>query len=630
MRASVEESRSPRLGPRLWRGLGALVFVGTVVAWVVHLVRAAHPASGVVVPFHSDNAIPVLMANDPRWTPFSLYFYGMDRFGAWPFLLARLVRAGFGVDWSPPSLATCAALFVCAGAVPLSRLLRGHPRFAAVGLFAWLAVSPNLRRHLFELAQVYPWQLPMLLWAWWALRRLAAPGRGRVGTFAFALLPAALAVWSSPLSGPLLAGIAVGESTLRPSGERESPRARGTVALRCVGVAALAMAFERLLRAWFHRYAAGEFGVPYATNLSLSPRLLPGAVQAYGSYLWREEPFILLGLGAAVVGLMGARLRAKAPGGRSLHSSERVAVISLGLAGLASVAAGASAHVRDNLHDPRYLTPSCFFVAVAVLAVAELWAERWRLPASGGGAVGAAALAAGTAVLLFALPGRPRDPGYGKLVEAARAMEGQGGPIHLLGGYLGTYVFASLASPGALLPVPVHGQYVRTPWMLGPGRPGESVLVTDYRYDGGFGAPDHPPDAWLYDRERVYLQAPGSRWSNGTVSFWRYRLGATVPVTPSEPIDGWQPGGVEPLLLPVTPGTGSSLLLFLEARGGGAPRVEVRSEEGLSVPLAVEEQGARFVRYRLPPGDAPVWLEVRSPTRLLGAVVVRPRDAGPG
>jgi hypothetical protein len=623
MLASVEESRSPRLGPRLSRGLGALVFAGTVVAWVVHLVRTAHPASGVVVPFHSDNAIPVLMANDARWTPFSLYFYGMDRFGAWPFLVARLVRAGFGVDWSPPSLATCAALFVCAGAVPLSRLLRGHPRFAGVGLFAWLAVSPNLRRHLFELAQVYPWQLPTLLWAWWALRRLAAPGRGRVGTFAFALLPAALAVWSSPLSGPLLAGIAVGESTLRPLGEGESPWARGKAALRCVGVAALAMAFERLLRAWFHRYAAGEYGVPYATNLALSARLLPGAVQAYASYLWREEPFILLGLGAAVLGLVGARLRAKGAGARALQPSERVAVISLGLAGLAFVAAGASAHVRDNLHDPRYLTPGCFFVAVAVLAVADLWAERWRLPAPGGGVVGAVALAAGTAVLLLALPGRPRDPGYEKMVEAARAMEGQCGPIHLLGGYLGTYVFASLAAPGALLPVPVHGQYVRTPWLLGPETPGEPVLVTDYRYDDGFGPPDQP-DAWLHDRERVYLQEPGSRWSNGTVSFWRYRFRATVPVTPSEPLDGWQPGGEGPLLLSVTPGTGGSLLLFLEAReGGGAPRVEVRSGEGLSVPLTVEARGARFVRYRLPPGDAPVRLEIRSPTRLRGAVTVR-------
>src|SRR3981081_2993202 len=44
-----------------------------------------------VAGFGSDSAIPVLMANDRHWDLFQCFFYGQDRFGAWPFLLIRIV-----------------------------------------------------------------------------------------------------------------------------------------------------------------------------------------------------------------------------------------------------------------------------------------------------------------------------------------------------------------------------------------------------------------------------------------------------------------------------------------------------------------------------------------------------------
>src|ERR1700738_1333783 len=58
--------------------------------WVVTLLfalRSFTPDRDLIGPFNSDDAISVIMANDTSFTPFHLFFFGQDRFGAWPHLL---------------------------------------------------------------------------------------------------------------------------------------------------------------------------------------------------------------------------------------------------------------------------------------------------------------------------------------------------------------------------------------------------------------------------------------------------------------------------------------------------------------------------------------------------------------
>jgi hypothetical protein len=62
------------------------------------------------------------MANDRHWDVFQCFYWGQDRFGAWPFLLARLVSFGLrgAVRWEHLQFALVAWFLL--GAVALARL----------------------------------------------------------------------------------------------------------------------------------------------------------------------------------------------------------------------------------------------------------------------------------------------------------------------------------------------------------------------------------------------------------------------------------------------------------------------------------------------------------------------------
>src|SRR5215211_300598 len=72
------------------------------------------PGTAPVTAWNSDAAIPVLQANDPVFDVFRLYYYGQDRIGAWPWLLAQGLRALTGFAWTPDRMfawqAACALL----------------------------------------------------------------------------------------------------------------------------------------------------------------------------------------------------------------------------------------------------------------------------------------------------------------------------------------------------------------------------------------------------------------------------------------------------------------------------------------------------------------------------------------
>ncbi|HEY3588065.1 MAG TPA: hypothetical protein VGK85_12970, partial [Myxococcaceae bacterium] len=51
--------------------------------------------------YNSDSAVPVLMSNLATGAPVDWLFWGQDRFGSWPFLLARAAGAVTHLAWTP-------------------------------------------------------------------------------------------------------------------------------------------------------------------------------------------------------------------------------------------------------------------------------------------------------------------------------------------------------------------------------------------------------------------------------------------------------------------------------------------------------------------------------------------------
>ncbi|MDQ5847235.1 MAG: hypothetical protein M3539_18260 [Acidobacteriota bacterium] len=75
----------------------AIIFA--LIVWALFLWRAVDTfgPDGGYINVNSDSAITVLMANDERpITVFDTYYYGADRWGGWPLIIARLVNHSTG------------------------------------------------------------------------------------------------------------------------------------------------------------------------------------------------------------------------------------------------------------------------------------------------------------------------------------------------------------------------------------------------------------------------------------------------------------------------------------------------------------------------------------------------------
>src|SRR6218665_2949872 len=115
--------------------------------WLSILVRVwTHfdPASQFASSWNSDLAIPVLQSNDPVFDPFRFYYYGQDRLGAWPWLLAQGWRALTGFDWTPYRLFLWHSTWVCAACFALLRLDQRKGGWVLAATFAALMLlSPG-------------------------------------------------------------------------------------------------------------------------------------------------------------------------------------------------------------------------------------------------------------------------------------------------------------------------------------------------------------------------------------------------------------------------------------------------------------------------------------------------------
>ncbi|MHB8418878.1 MAG: hypothetical protein ACYDCL_12435 [Myxococcales bacterium] len=452
-------SLAPRALP--WAVLGAAT---AAVGWA--LIVGLVPGSAAAMPVNSDGAIAVLMANHSPWDLFHLYYYGQDRLGAWPFGLAHLTGLLFGFAWTPASLHVVATLWLLAGVVPAALLAGPLARLSGgMAYLAGIALPGIPRLHLYYVAEPYIWQLPALLWAWLLLRYWTAGRR---------LAPAAaahfLAIWSSTLSAPMLAALAPLE--LWRSGVRVRPRPLA----RALAPAAIGLGAEVALRVAYHRFAFAHFGNPCKTRLRLDwGHLTENAAQLFATLSWPDAwPYLLLAAVAAGLALRElARPATLHPEGRDL------AWLALGLVILAAVPLPVVVsvdHVRVNLYDARYLTPSfCFSRAAAfgalALAAAALPRAAWARAAG----LGLAVLA--TAGLLAVRPVPSPSPDYRRLLREAETLATLAPGSPLLNGYWRSYVYAQLLPAGRLLALPSEGDYDRTPFELPALRSAKTVIV---------------------------------------------------------------------------------------------------------------------------------------------------------
>lgn len=232
--------------------------------------------------YNSDAAIPVMMSNEERpVTVFSLYYYGADRWGGWPFLVAKLIRYLTGYRWSYESLFIVQATWVFSGALVLASLSRRDRLPVMVVYLLSLCLQQEARFMLFELSQVYAWQLTALLLSWYSLRRFFESYAGaartvaptwKIATWAFLLhWFSYLAIWSSVASIPSLIFLFCVEAWrlyLRTEDARRGQRLRRAY-LYGAALIVWASVSEFLQKSNYHRYSQKRFGNSYLTDFAL-------------------------------------------------------------------------------------------------------------------------------------------------------------------------------------------------------------------------------------------------------------------------------------------------------------------------------------------------------------------------
>ncbi len=492
-------------------------------AWLLFVafaIRHFQPDSSLLPLYNSDNAIAVLMSNEERMTPFAIFYYGQDRSGGWPFLFANLIHVVAGLIWKPSHLSALMICFCFSGAWPLFQLAGRKPSPAVLYL-AVMLLHPAIRTHLFELGQPYGWQSSAILWSWLALRRfLEKPTRFR---FAGAAAWNTLAVWSSSVSGPLLAVIGSLEWFRSRAAVPGPSRRRAYAAL---GPVLLGILAELGLRNWYHRYSRFHFGHSYATPLRFDTGHLLDNARALGQILIGNGVSWLLlpGIVACSCLLVGVAKATNLPQAGVASSKEEYAYLSVGLMAMAAAYFATDvgvSHVRANDYNERYLTlVQLFGTFGSILSIATALAFAFQRHEIAERLIAAVACGVTLFGWLF-YPSPSSRSEYRVLSGAAEWLGAQGERPVVVGSYWGTYVFASLAFPQTVIPVPAEGEYQRTPWTEKALNSARVVFLSLYQTKR-FGSPESPK-RWLRQSGTYWRRLDSPAWRQDSVVFRAYQ-----------------------------------------------------------------------------------------------------------
>jgi hypothetical protein len=493
-----------------------LVIALTLGLWLFFLCRAIDvfgPDSNDVF-FNSDGAIPVLMANDDRpITLFDAYYFGSDRWGAWPMLSARLIHQSTKYQWSAQSFHVMSAIWLFAGILVMASLTRRDYFAVTLVFLITLCLHWLVRLRLFDLGTVYSWQITALLLGWYSLRQLIGivpadlPQRSlpvkRVAWCFLTYWFSFLAIWSSFASAPFLLfllGLEVWRAHFHATGRRSGKWAVRRSAWGAIPVLA-AVLTEILMRIDYHRHALKHYGNEFKTPLAFDYGNL---TQNFHRQLANLEiaswwPLILLPVIALITlgctSIYFWRKRNKSLDRlKNLIADDTFFLIlgSLGIALINFVLIVSVSHVRANLYDNRYDTLTYLFGFISGLLTLFSIFRMIVRPARIRNYAVTGVLIAGVAVLAFEFPAKSYSPDYRIYKQTAVALVERCPRCVLIGGYWETYVFSGLQPINTMIPVPLEGEYLRTPWGRESLREAQQVIV-EYRHSK-LGNAESPPE----------------------------------------------------------------------------------------------------------------------------------------
>ena len=438
----------------------ALAAMGAVVLWRTLPFLGPVPPEGL---YNSDSAIPVLMSNLATGAPVDWLFWGQDRFGSWPFLLARAGGALAGRAWTPEAMHVLRTLWMVAALVPWVALAGRGGVVAAAGLLLLPGLNPLLGRVLVDLGTVDGWQLPTLLWAWWGLRRAALAPRP-LGWLALATSAGVLATWTSLVSAPLLLVLAV----LERGGARVGWRARGLLLLLPLVAGVLV---ESVVRTSWHVAVRARGWPDVRTPARLDTgHLVENLVQVL-AVAWRVGalPWMVAALLAGGYAAAFSRASRRAPEEWTLMGCGATSLMAL-------LVVVAVRHVRDNAYNPRYLGVG---LSLAVLGTSVLLGLLFQALETRLWPRAAPALSAltGLGVAVLVAPTARPDPRELVLRPAAAEIATRHPGVVLAASYWRTYALAGLLPPRTVIPVPREGEWNRRPDWAAALRGGGPVLV---------------------------------------------------------------------------------------------------------------------------------------------------------
>ena len=512
-----------------------------LVVWLVFLtwaLRALGP-DGVHANFTSDCAIPILMANDDRpVTVFDTYYYAADRWGSWALLVAKAVHQNTGLHWTPQRLHYVRTTWLFFGLLVLVALSpRAAPAVMVSGLIA-ICLEPAWPKLMFDLGQLYGWQLPPLFLAWFCLRRLLAhrlrsdtPTSVRAqGIFwgASFYLSAFFAIWTSVASAPLLAVLLTLEAL------RSHFLFREKITKRRIGVAVVllltATASEFLMKKNYHRHSLKHFGHDFKTPMSLDFGYFYENLFAnwHNVVQFKMFPLIVVAL-CFVVGTVGllayARIvdkglfRARVI---SFFEDETLTMI-LALTAMAAVnflLMISVNHVRLNFYSVRFHTLTYLFGTIsgmlAIYLVIRVFANRLGVTRP----VVALVLAGAFIWLAVEFPRRSLSDTYNLDRQTALALSQKAPGTVLMGGYWETYIFAALQPTNTMTPLPVEGVLNRMPWTPEILHDSKQVVI-EYRKSGVVQKDSLPPSELRQYGNLLKLQE-ARFYENGPYSFALY------------------------------------------------------------------------------------------------------------
>ena len=573
------------------RVLEWLAILCAAVAFFVYAHRNWNIASTTVLGFSADSAIPVRMLNDGTWDLYRLFFYGQDRFGAWPFFLLHGVSRALHFTWTPELAHAVLSAVLITGVFPAG-LLGGRFRLASAAGYLFGVFAPTNRTVLFELAQVYPWQLPALLWAWWGVRCLLERPRSSV-RWGIAAAGCLLATWLVPWSAEVLLAVSVVES-IRVGQPLRPLRATWKKWTFAFTPALVGLLGENVLRGLFHSFAKRHYGSPMSTTVGLDWRNLGQNGRHILATLHASEAFYPL-LGVALFALVATlrwlrgeprahvenAARFELPSwGWTVWGAAWVALIPLPLLVLLT-------HFRLNDYASRYFVPS-FVMAIwgaFLLGCGALQRGLQRHAPELARVVPPILLLAGFA---GTLPSAGRSPQYDALVAFSRKLGAVAPAPLLINGYWGAYAYAGIAQN--ILPLPAENEWNRMPWLKTDLAKASVVWVGS---QGPLATPPGvAPHPWLFQYGQLLLlqDVDVLSWESDRIStYLRLPLDTLAATfTPDfRAVDFLAPSGSLAVSFPAS----SEAELFITFRCmklGPRTRVTLVNEDGTLAPAAVD------------------------------------------